>query len=76
MKTTRIVILALLAMLLPLSGYSRTKHATRLEGPYSVGGKHAKHNTYSYLGKRKQHKPSFFRSPVSGQMVPGKPVHK
>jgi hypothetical protein len=74
MKTTRIVFLALLALLLPLSGYSRAQHASKLQGPYSVGGKHAKHNTYSYLGKKKQHKPSFFRSPVSGQLVPGKPV--
>jgi len=39
-----------------------------------VGGKHAKHNTYSYLGKKKHHKASTFRSPVSGQMIPGKPV--
>ena len=70
MKTTRIVIFALLALLLPLSGYSRTK----LNSPYSVGGKHAKHNTYSYLGKKKHHKTSVYRSPVSGQMVPGKAV--
>jgi len=74
MNHKRIGILAILALLLPLSGYSRTKHATKLDGPYSVGGKHAKHNTYSYLGKKKSHKPSVFRSPVSGQMVPGKPV--
>ena len=74
MKTTRIIVLVLLALLLPLSGYSRTKHASKLEGPYSVGGKHAKHNTYDYLGKKNHHKPSVHRSPVTGQLIPGKPV--
>jgi hypothetical protein len=72
MKTTRIVILALLALLLPLSVYSRTK----LQGPYSVGTKHAKHNTYDYLGKKKHHKPSTYRSPITGQILPGKAVRQ
>jgi hypothetical protein len=70
MKTTRIVILGLLALLLPLSGYSRTK----VQGPYSVGGEHAKHITYGYLGKKTHHKPSTYRSPITGQILPGKPV--
>ena len=72
MKFTRIAIFALLALLLPLSGYSRAKHSTKLDGPYSVGGKHAKHNTYAYLGKKKNRKPSTYRSPVTGQILPGK----
>ena len=74
MKLLRIVLFGLLAILLPLSGYSRIRHATKLQGPYSVGGKHAKHNTYDYLGKKKHHKAAMHRSPVSGQMIPGDPV--
>ncbi len=76
MKTTRIVILGLLALLLPLSGHARKPHATKLNGPYSVGGKHAKHNTYDYLGKKKHKKPSTYRSPITGQILPGTPVHQ
>jgi hypothetical protein len=74
MKLLRVVLLGILAILLPLSGYSRIRHATKLQGPYSVGGKHAKHNTYDYLGKKKHHKATMHRSPVSGQMIPGDPV--
>ena len=74
MRLSIVVVFALLASLLPLSGYSRTKHATKLQGPYSVGSKHAKHNTYDYLGKKKHKKPSMHRSPISGQMIPGSPV--
>lgn len=74
MLVTRFVLLAFIALLLPLASYPRTRHATKLQGAYSVGGKHAKHNTYNYLGKKKNHKPSVHRSPVSGQMIPGKAV--
>jgi len=74
MKLARVVVLGLIAFLLPLSGYSRPRHATKLDGPYSVGGKKAKHNTYDYLGKKKHKKPSMHRSPVSGLMIPGDPV--
>lgn len=77
MKITNIVILALLVLLLPLTGYAHKPHAAKLNGPYSVGGKHAKHNTYAYLGKNKRHKKaSFHRSPVSGQIIPGEPVRR
>jgi hypothetical protein len=74
MKLLRTLLLGLIAILLPLSGYSRIKHVTKLQGPYSVGGKHAKHNIYDYLGKKKHHKATMHRSPVSGQMIPGDPV--
>ena len=74
MKATRIAMLGLLALLLPLTGFAHKPHAAKLNGPYSVGGKHAKHNTYDYLGKKKHHKATMHRSPVSGQMIPGDPV--
>lgn len=64
MKITRTILLFLLALLLPFGGFAHAKHF-----------KQSKHGTYDYLGKKKQHKPSVFRSPVSGHLVPGKPVH-
>jgi hypothetical protein len=71
MRFARLVFLGLLALLVPVSSYanynyipknihawpwhkSRQKHST-LSSPYSVGGKHAKHNTYKYLGAKNKH---------------------
>lgn len=90
MKVAKFAILGLLALVAPSSSYAKLSYApagihalfhkshpkaTKLSGPYSVGSKKTKHNTYNYLGKKnKHHKASTYRSPVTGNTLYGKPV--
>jgi hypothetical protein len=69
MKFAGFVILVLLVLLAPVNSYANFNYlpagiqashkshpkASKLQGPYSVGGKHTKHNTYKYLDKKNKH---------------------